>query len=500
MTQLAAKTSTNPAIGLSVSYKSTVASDVFENSMPEAVIITDPQFIIKGFNDVAATAYGFSLKAAHGKELFNLVHFEMIGTSPDVAITNLFSNGYWEGDIIYTQHDKKLIFCTRCNVIKDETGLATAIIITTHNISERLKQEKDLAMVENKYKEIDKMYERYHFAINANSDAIWDMDIATGSVYRSDSFSAFSGYQPAEIIPTLDWFFEKIHTHDKSRIKEAINYCLTNNITNWENEYRFQIADGSYRHLLDKAQGIYDAGKLTRVIGAMQDITERKKLEAELLHEQVQKQKMINQATIKAQEKERNRICGELHDNVNQLLMSAKLHICVAKNKGDAENELLEKANEYLLMAVEEIRSLSKTLTSTVIANIGLQKSIADIAATMLLLKNIQLHTYINDEVVEKLSADQQLMVYRIFQEQSTNILKYAETNEAIISLKEANNHVELIISDNGKGFDKTEQKATGIGFINIFNRVDAYNGKVDIITSPGNGCTLLINFPITEK
>jgi signal transduction histidine kinase len=220
-------------------------------------------------------------------------------------------------------------------------------------------------------------------------------------------------------------------------------------------------------------------------------------LEAQLLHEQVQKQKMINQAIIKAQEKERNRICGELHDNVNQLLMSAKLHICVAKNKGDGQAELLEKANEYLLMAVEEIRKLSKTLTSTVITNIGLQKSIADIAATMLLLKNIKLHTTIGDEVVAKLSAEQQLMVYRIIQEQRNNILKYAETNEAIISLKEVDRSVELIISDNGKGFDKTEQKATGIGFINIFNRVDAYNGKAEIVTSPGNGCTLIINFPI---
>jgi two-component system, NarL family, sensor histidine kinase UhpB len=249
--------------------------------------------------------------------------------------------------------------------------------------------------------------------------------------------------------------------------------------------------------LLDRANAIYEEGKLTRVIGAMQDITERKKLEAQLLHEQVQKQKMINQATIKAQEKERNRICGELHDNVNQLLMSAKLHVCVAKSRGEGQSELLEKANEYLLMAVEEIRGLSRTLSSTVITSIGLQKSIADIAATMLLLKNIQLHIYINNEAVAKLSAEKQLMVYRIIQEQSNNILKYAETNEAIISLKEVDQNIELIISDNGKGFDKSEQKASGIGFVNIFNRVDAYNGKVAIIASPGHGCTLIINFPI---
>ncbi|MEO5889257.1 MAG: PAS domain S-box protein [Ferruginibacter sp.] len=748
MSQLATKKNIASPKILSVSYKSAAAKTEPGNSIPEAIIITDANFIVKSFNDVAASVYGFKSLAAHGRQLFSMVEFNMVGTTLPDAIKDLFEKGYWKGDLIYNHYDRKLIFSTCCSLVRDQHGIAASIVISTHNISEGLEQEKELAIAENKYhtlieslsegvilinangtigaankkaaeilgltegelkdrvlssahwqtvredgsefpsseypatvtlqtgkennnvviglertdgkkvwlsvnsrpifeehrplpvavvisiaditevkemnerlfenellfrtfmknspmlgwicdeagnlvygnpgfldivgtskevtgknklgsplsanvfatitkrnrkvlqtgkpviteeelinedgtsryylshwfllplknnkklvgghaveitdkkkarKEIDKMYERYHFAINASSDAIWDLDPATGFIYLSDTFNIFSGYNTADIIPTSDWFFEKIHPQDHKRIRANMDYCLKNSVVNWEIEYRFMFADGTYRHLLDKVHAIYEDGKLTRVIGAMQDISERKKLEAQLLHEQVQKQKMINKATIKAQEKERNRICGELHDNVNQLLMSAKLHICVAKNKTIGQSELLEKANQYLLMAVEEIRGLSKRLTSTIITTAGLQKSIADIAATMLLLKNIQLHTYISDDVIKKLSPEQQLMVYRIIQEQSNNILKYAETNEAIISLKEADENVELIISDNGKGFDKTSQKVNGIGFINIFNRVDAYNGKVEIIASPGNGCTLVINFPLTE-
>ena len=169
------------------------------------------------------------------------------------------------------------------------------------------------------------------------------------------------------------------------------------------------------------------------------------------------------------------------------------------KTRAEGETELLNKANQYLLMAVEEIRALSKTLNSAVITSVGLQKSIDEIAASMLLIKNIRLFSYLSENTVSKLTPDQEMMVYRIIQEQSNNIIKYAETTEAIISLNEINNNFELIISDNGKGFDKNERKSNGIGFINIFNRVDAYNGRVEIITSPGNGCTLLINFPILE-
>ena len=748
MNLFATKTSAIPTT-LSVSYRSQPDSEDLINHRAEAVIITDENFFIKGVNEITEGIFGFTAAEAIGKKLFNLVQFEMIGISLDESIRELFLTGHWQGDIIYDHVGEKMVFNTRCSIIKDGSGTSSSIVIITNNISKNLKQEKEFADAEHRYqtlvnsmsegvmlinadgtigaankkaaeifgftehnlngtsimsknwkairedgselliseypellslkngseknnviigfehkdgkkiwisinsrpiynqytslpvaavvsfveitevkkineqltqseslfrsfmknsptlgwvydednelvygnprflellnfpgntsqnnvsaftnskevltiisernkqailkktpliteekfadkdgnirnyvsywfllpindkkilvgghaveitenkqvrKEIDKMFERYTFAINASSDAIWDLDISTQTIYRSETFNAFTGYSKEQISCTLDWFFEKIHPQDKNRIRSNVDNCLKNNVTHWENEYRFQISDGSYRHLLDKAYAIYEDGKITRVIGAMQDMTQSKKLEAQLLHEQVQKEKMVNQAIILAQEKERNRISGELHDNVNQLLMSAKLHINVAKNRAEGETELLDKATQYLLMAVEEIRSLSKKLNTSVITNIGLQNSIDEIAASMLLLKNIKLVSFIKAESAAKMSPDQQMMVYRILQEQSNNILKYSEAKEAVISLKEVNKNFELIISDSGKGFDKNERKSNGIGFINIFNRVDAYNGNVEIITSPGNGCTLLIHFPILVK
>lgn len=738
---------TSPSI-LSISYRSASSPHREQHRHAEAMITTDAKFRITGLNETAEALYDFTTAEVTGKKIFDLVKFETIGITLEDAIESFFNEGFWKGDIIYNHFERKLVFSTRCTLIKNKKGKPASIIITTHNVAERYLGEKKLAQSaateqtsqsisveegviiinadgavstanksslkilglqekklkgkklfpaewktfradgtifpvddypgnitllkgfelknvviglqdfsgkeiwlslssrpifegytlypssaeisfieidrpktakkdtdQNDYlfenfiagspalgwiydedgmlvygnpkfldilrsgenhqknikeftpseqvfkiisdrnrqvlldektvitedefpdihgklrsylsywfivpskgpkkligghaveiteskmmrKEMDKMFERYTFAINASSDDIRDMDISTQMIFHSDTFSEFSGYKKEDIEPTLEWFFDKVHPLDKKRVRQQIDHCLKNNITNWDNEYRFQLANRTYRHLLDKAYAVYEEGKLTRVIGVMQDITERKKLEAQLLHEQVQKQKIINQAIIQAQDKERNRISGELHDNVNQLLMSAKLHVCVAKARIEGETELLDKANEYLLMAVEEIRNLSKKLNSSVIVNGGLQKSIADIGATMMLLKNIQLHTYMADDVVELMTPAQQMMLYRIFQEQSNNILKYAETNEAIISLKVISNNFELIISDNGQGFDKNEQKATGIGFINIFNRIEAFSGKAEIITSPGNGCTLLIHFPVSE-
>jgi two-component system sensor histidine kinase UhpB len=88
-------------------------------------------------------------------------------------------------------------------------------------------------------------------------------------------------------------------------------------------------------------------------------------------------------------------------------------------------------------------------------------------------------------------------MIFRILQEQTNNIIKYANAKNVLISLKEENNKIYLSITDDGKGFD-TSVQSKGIGFINIYNRVDAFGGDMELISSRGNGCSLRVNFPLT--
>ncbi len=344
-------------------------------------------------------------------------------------------------------------------------------------------------------KEIEKMHERFTFAVNATSEAIWDLDLKTNEIYRSDAFYKISGYDKKEVGGTLTWWFDKIHPEDKERVIQKFEQELAGYRENWEDEYRFQYADGSYRYILDKGFAVYENKKPVRLIGAIQDISSRKKLELQLLNEQVKKQKLINQATIDAQEKERGMISAELHDNVNQLLMSARLHIGAVKNN-DNQEELLSKASEYILQAVEEIRGLSKRLNSSIVKTVGLQHSVLDICKNMKQFNDIEVSLNIDYKVVDKLTQEQQLVIFRIIQEQSNNIIKYSRASAASIALTEIQNQCSLIISDNGIGFNKEKQKVNGIGFINIFNRVDAYHGKTEIVTYPDNGCTVNITIP----
>jgi Signal transduction histidine kinase len=139
---------------------------------------------------------------------------------------------------------------------------------------------------------------------------------------------------------------------------------------------------------------------------------------------------------------------------------------------------------------------LSKSLSTSHIKAVGLKDSVNDIVQNMKLLK-LDVHFIFNNQVEEKLSDEQRLMVFRIIQEQTSNIIKYAGARTVEIMINEMNDMVHLVISDDGVGFDPQDESEKGIGFINITSRAEAYNGKVNIISSPGSGCTLELCFPL---
>jgi signal transduction histidine kinase len=94
------------------------------------------------------------------------------------------------------------------------------------------------------------------------------------------------------------------------------------------------------------------------------------------------------------------------------------------------------------------------------------------------------------------IDEDLKLNIYRIVQEQTHNILKYAGASKATISIHEQNKAVHILIIDNGKGFNPLV-KPKGIGISNMINRIESYNGEMHIETSPGKGCKIEMTIPV---
>ena len=337
--------------------------------------------------------------------------------------------------------------------------------------------------------------ERFSYVAKAVSDCIWDWDMQTGKIYRSEALMTLTGYTREQIKGTLDWWEDKTHPEDremsmyklKNFIKLGHPYC--------DAEYRFRCADNSYRYFADKGYIIYKDGKPLRAIGVVQDITEQKKMEAKVLREKIQKEKEITQAVIAAQDHVSNELANELHDNVNQILSVANLMLDCAQPQDCEDREgYIQKSKEYILLAINEIRKISKSLNSSRIKE-GLLGPIEEIVSNLRLslFPNVQFD--FDPEVEELLSHDQKLMAFRVIQEQTNNIIKYAEASEISIVLSQNDNSFQLVIKDNGKGFDLKTVKS-GIGLTSIRNRVEAFSGSLNITTSPGMGCCIEILLP----
>jgi two-component system, NarL family, sensor histidine kinase UhpB len=226
-----------------------------------------------------------------------------------------------------------------------------------------------------------------------------------------------------------------------------------------------------------------------------EDVTERLKAEAELVRSRVM-QELITETTILAQEKEREEIGKELHDNINQILASTKLYLEMARSGNKTRLwHAIEKSYENINLAMGEIRHLSKQLVRPAF-DTSLQNSLQDLTSELHAITPIHINFDAAEFDESQLDENIKVMIYRIVQEQMNNILKHAAASEVWLTIKTTNSSVQFSIEDNGIGFDMSK-KSKGIGLRNIDKRVQFYKGNLHIQSSPGHGCMIAIEVPL---
>ncbi|MGV3656912.1 MAG: PAS domain-containing sensor histidine kinase, partial [Chitinophagaceae bacterium] len=328
--------------------------------------------------------------------------------------------------------------------------------------------------------------ERFEFVSKATTDAIWDWDVVRNSNYFNEAFTKTYGHTNKPQAITDSWG-DHLYPADKKRVIESINQALQNPaIGSWEGEYRFIKANGTIAHVYDRAIIIRnEKGEGIRMIGSMQDITKIKETE-----------KAISKAIISTQEKERSEIGKELHDNVNQILTTVKLYIENIRDYPDHRTHFIEKSVTLAQKAINEIRTLSRQLVTPVMADLGFEATLAELVEhyKSLNLFDITLQFNCNEAAIEK---NMQLTIYRIMQEQMNNIVKYAKATQVQIKVVQQQQNLQVLVADNGVGFD-AGKTPTGLGLRNIEHRSQIFKGSMTLQTTPGAGCKLFINIPLS--
>jgi signal transduction histidine kinase len=199
---------------------------------------------------------------------------------------------------------------------------------------------------------------------------------------------------------------------------------------------------------------------------------------------------------LTAQENEREDIGKELHDNLNQILAVAKMYLQMAKTQENNREMYIDKSCGFIVNVIEEIRRITKKLVIPEIHIIGLFDNIKNLLDDLIVIHPIKI-CFLEEGIKEEdLNKKLQRTIFRIVQEQLNNILKHAKATHATINLSRQENQVILLISDNGEGCNILQEK-NGVGIINIRSRAELYQGRVTIVSKPGEGYELKVTLPL---
>ncbi|MGH7998821.1 MAG: PAS domain-containing protein, partial [Brasilonema sp.] len=140
-------------------------------------------------------------------------------------------------------------------------------------------------------KKLQESEKRFQILARATNDAVWDWDLLTDQVWWNDNVQTLFGYSTERIKSEVIWWHEHIHPDDRERIVSDIHAVINSNEQFWSNEYRFRRVDGSYAYIFERGYVVHDnTGKSVRMIGAMIDISERKRVQEELQRQNLRSQ------------------------------------------------------------------------------------------------------------------------------------------------------------------------------------------------------------------
>ena len=434
---------------------------------------------------------GFSPEETINQHVFNIVYHE------DLEKAKLLRAGFTEDpgvlkpvSLRFKKKDGGFVWLegTLINLLHDDN--VKAIVGNFHDVTERKINEERIRITN----------ERFEMVSKATNDAIWDWDLDTDEISWNEEIKSMFQYCAEDIATGTEWK-NHIHPEDFKRVTKKIIYHVKNRIQKWQDEYRFRCADGSYKYIFNRGFILFNNdNKPYRIIGAMQDVTQLNKLQQSLNEERIKKQIELTNATIEGQEKERTEIGKELHDNINQLITGTKLYLDVAIKQPSLKDEMIQRSVQNLSVCMEEIRRLSSALVPPSIGVSSLKEIVQDLLEPIRLATSISVKYEIDHIEDNVLTNEQQLNVYRIIQEHLNNILKHSRANNVFIGVKNPdNNQVEITIKDDGQGFDMAIRRK-GIGFKNIQSRAELLNGKMNLISKPGGGCLLRVNFPLNHS
>jgi signal transduction histidine kinase len=355
-----------------------------------------------------------------------------------------------------------------------------------------LDLSKELALIEKQKSALFGLYESNEYLSNTKEALEWHKEYVAlkDSLYNTETTNRISELQ------------EQYDTKQKERDIQQLN--IENKNIALESVLKTKQLNQFFLVIIFGALAIFFLGLLWRYRNKQQ---KERTIHTKVLHEKKVNQ-MINQqeiemldAVVDAQQKERKGVAKEIHDTLGSFLATLKYQHEAGKEltSSSADNQEQYQLMEQLIgQTAKEVRSIAHQMATGEKFDFDLQATIEQLVNRIRNTQQFDLQfNYLGATFA--LPRELELTLYRVIQELLSNVLKHANATEAMLQINQSETEITLMVEDNGAGFTaKPSKTKEGLGLHSIRERIEQFNGQVNIDSHPKHGTTIIINIPIS--
>ena len=464
-------------------------------SMPIGISLMNPDLSFDYVNPRFTEILGYALKDLPNKQTW----FEK--AYPDPA----YRSGVvktWRGDLVDDPQVGRInerTFTVRCKNGSDKTIHFRALLVEG---GKQVVTYSDMTEREQAQQQLRESEERYRILAEAAPDMVY-LCSPDGTVLYANSFGARQfGLTPKTIVGRRqqDLFPPDVaarHCRAIQGVLETGHPFIT--------EAPGPLGAGDKEVWIDtRLIPIKDAaGKGSAVLGLSRDVTDRKQSEAKMIEYQEELRRLTSEIVM-TEERERRRIALDLHDGVGQTLAlcNMKLGALRAGAGKTAQARLLGEAEALLQDAIRDTRALTVQLSPPVLYELGLEAALAWLAEHVGSRHGLPVELRRAGGPLPALPQALSLTVFHSVRELVLNVVKHARASRALIEVRSAADHVDILIEDDGRGFDlsapRPDTRLTGgFGLFSIRERLRSLGGRLDIESTVGHGTRAVLTVPL---
>jgi PAS domain S-box-containing protein len=454
-------------------------TSLFENA-PVGYLVLNNRGIITDVNSTAVKLLGRSKAVLTGKSLPTFVFKEDISAYYRFFKKIVTNAGELSCQLRMLKNNQDFFFALLNGSGVDVNKSEPLFYITIIDVTEKIRVSMQL-QESKKYLDL---------ALNVTSTGIWEVNVLHGNVKLDDfSFSIF-GIEPKNFDGKYNSLLNLIDVNDRERVDAALRSAMVRE-KEFNTEFRICNITDEPRYVAARGQIVQDE-KSRRLVGIISDITEKKELERKAAQLKESQRLMLVAAALQGEENERKRISEALHDSVGQMLYAIKLNF--QQLKGILNTVVYEQTGQLLDQTIRDVRNISFELAPSILTDFGLAATLEEMSKR-LSGKNLEVSCIVKG-IDAKLDKDFALNIFRIVQELVGNSIKHGKPDKIWVDLHAKNSLILIEVKDNGEGFKLGYEQGPnkGTGLSSIRNRINLYQGKMDIGSVNQKGALIKIS------